>query len=92
MQIKKIKRGLWYETKLGIGQAEVVGGTHPPSVKMTIYAPVPRGTMYLKPAEIYDRREGETTRGYGGTFFTCRVYIPDEEAERVQKQDPYFPK
>lgn len=52
MQIKQIKRGNWYETTQGIGQAERVGGTHPPSVVVRIVRPIPRGIVNMKPRDI----------------------------------------
>lgn len=27
----------------------------------------------------------------GGTWFTCRVHVPDAAAEEAKKRDPYFP-
>jgi hypothetical protein len=32
MQLKRIQVGHWYETRAGVGVAERVGGTFPPSV------------------------------------------------------------
>ena len=49
MKIAQIKRGAWYETTHGVGVVEVVGGTHPPSVKIRITHPLPRGSIFLKP-------------------------------------------
>jgi hypothetical protein len=36
MNFKKIQRGKWYRTKQGDGQAEAVGGTYPPSVRVRL--------------------------------------------------------
>ena len=34
----------------------------------------------------------QTTRANDGTWITCQVLIPDDEAQRVQLEDPHFPK
>ncbi len=52
MKLSSIKVGGWYETRLGIGECLRVGGTYPPSVKFRIVAPLPRGEVYVKPAEV----------------------------------------
>jgi hypothetical protein len=59
MQMSKIIKGRWYETKQGIGVAVVVGGTHPPSVQVNIRAPFPRGIVNLKPSEVLREVEHE---------------------------------
>ena len=40
----------------------------------------------------YDVRDSETSRSHDGTWFTCQVHVPDDEAQRVQLEDPHFPK
>ena len=52
MTLKKIKKDHWYETTHGIGQAEQVGGTFPPSVMVRIVAPFPVGLRNLTPREV----------------------------------------
>lgn len=52
MQIKDIKRGLWYATVQGIGECLQTGGTHPPSVQFRITSPLPRGIVYLKGRDV----------------------------------------
>ncbi len=52
MELKKIKPGRWYETTVGIGECLEAGGTHPPSVKMRILYPFPRGNVYCTPRQI----------------------------------------
>jgi hypothetical protein len=52
MQLQQIKKGRWYETKLGIGVAESVGGTFPPSVRFHIVAPFPRGVVTMTPRDV----------------------------------------
>lgn len=52
MQLRQIKQGRWYETKLGMGIAERVGGTFPPSVQVRIVAPFPRGVVTLNPRDV----------------------------------------
>lgn len=39
MQLKQIKQGHWYETKLGTGIAERVGGTFPPRYESALSPP-----------------------------------------------------
>lgn len=63
MNLKDIKRGLWYETTQGIGKAETVGGTRPPCVMVRIIKPFPRGLVNLKPREVLNEvpaPEGQT--------------------------------
>lgn len=52
MQLKDIKRGHWYETKQGTGEAVTVGGTRPPSVRMRITHPIPRGEVMVSPRDV----------------------------------------
>lgn len=52
MQLKQIKQGRWYETKLGTGIALKVGGTFPPSVQVRIVAPFPRGIVTMAPRDV----------------------------------------
>jgi len=52
MNLKSIKVGRWYETKLGAGECTRAGGTFPPSVMVRIVAPFPRGLANLAPREI----------------------------------------
>lgn len=54
MNIKKIRRGLWYRTKSGDGQCLTVGGTHPPSVQIQITHPFPRGRLFLSPRDVLE--------------------------------------
>lgn len=55
MNLKQIKEGDWYETKQGIGKAIRVGGTHPPSVRVKIVLPFPRGEVMLAPRDVIAR-------------------------------------
>lgn len=52
MQIAKIKVGHWYETKVGVGECVRSGGTHPPSVRMRIVSPFPRGILNVVPRDV----------------------------------------
>lgn len=52
MKITDINRGKWYQTTQGIGRAETVGGTRPPSVQITITHPFPRGKVTLSPRDV----------------------------------------
>lgn len=52
MQIKKIKVGNWYETKVGVGKCTASGGTFPPSVMIDITHPFPRGRVNVTPKDV----------------------------------------
>jgi hypothetical protein len=52
MNIKKIKKGVWYKTKLGNGPCVSVGETHPPSIQIHIRSPIPRGICNLTPRDV----------------------------------------
>ena len=52
MKIKDIKVGKWYRTRAGTGQVERVGGTHPPSVRIRIVSPFPRGSVNVPPRDF----------------------------------------
>ncbi len=52
MQIKKIRVGSWVETTQGNGVVLRVGGTHPPSVRVRIMTPFPRGEVFLRPRDV----------------------------------------
>jgi len=52
MQIKSIKVGDVVETSVGFGRVERVGGTHPPSVRVNIIGPLPRGICYVAPRYV----------------------------------------
>lgn len=54
VKIKDIKPGKFYKTAQGVGKAERVGGTHPPSVQFTITHPFPRGRVFLLPREVHE--------------------------------------
>lgn len=62
MTLKSIKVGRWYETNVGIGQAERVGGTFPPSVRMRIVGPVPRGVVNVRPRDVIRELTHEQVR------------------------------
>lgn len=52
MKIKDIKVGESYETNVGLGKCVRVGGTHPPSVRMEIFEPFPRGIVNVLPRDV----------------------------------------
>lgn len=54
MKLTDIKRGHWYDTTHGIGQAERVGGTRPLCVVVRIVSPIPRGTVNLKSRDVFN--------------------------------------
>lgn len=53
LQIKAIKVGCWYETNVGVGECVRSGGTFPPSVRIQITAPFPRGLVNVKPRDVF---------------------------------------
>lgn len=52
MKLKDIRVDMWVETKMGYGQVTRVGGTHPPSVRVRIDQPFPRGVINMVPRDI----------------------------------------
>ena len=52
MKAKEIRFGRWYETTLGVGECRGIGRTYPPSVRVYIVAPFPRGTVNLPPRDV----------------------------------------
>lgn len=52
MKLNAIQVGRWYETTLGVGECLRVGGTHPPSVKVRIDLPLPRGVQFIAPRDV----------------------------------------
>jgi hypothetical protein len=52
MKIKDIKVGKMYQTNIGIGVCKAVGGTFPPTVKIDIQHPFPRGVVNVKPRDV----------------------------------------
>lgn len=52
MRLKQIKKGSWYETTAGVGQALQVGGVHPPAVKFNITHPMPFGLRWVVPRDV----------------------------------------
>lgn len=62
MQLKKIQVGKWYETTSGIGECVAAGGTHPPSVKLNIHYPLPRGVIFMSPRNVLKEVEKPQSR------------------------------
>jgi hypothetical protein len=52
VELRKIKRGSWYDTTHGCGQCVSVGGTFPPSVQIEIVAPLPLGRRTMRPRDV----------------------------------------
>lgn len=52
VQLKKIKVGHWYETRLGVGRCERAGGTFPVSCQINITTPFPRGLCNMPPRDV----------------------------------------
>jgi len=50
--IKKIALGMWVQTSVGFGEVKRVGGTHPPSVRVHIVGPIPRGIVNVLPRDV----------------------------------------
>jgi len=57
VNIKSIKVGDVVDTSVGFGRVERVGGTHPPSVRVVVVGPVPRGTSTVTPRQVLRRLE-----------------------------------
>ena len=55
MNMKAIKAGDWYETTHGIGRCTAAGGTFPPTVRVNIVSPFPRGIINLAPKDVLRR-------------------------------------
>jgi hypothetical protein len=52
MQIKAIKVGKMYQTRLGIGVCVEKPKTFPVTVKINITHPLPRGVVYVVPRDV----------------------------------------
>lgn len=66
MNIKKIVAGRVYETDIGYGPVLQVGGTHPPSVKINIQGPFPRGINYVTPRQVLkEKTDGAKSEAAG---------------------------
>lgn len=52
MNLKQIKIDCWYETKVGIGKVERVGGCFPVACRINIVAPFPRGVCNVVPRDF----------------------------------------
>ena len=83
MQISKIKKDAWYQTKQGIGQCLAVGGTHPPKAKFNIVKPLPRGTVWLLPKEV----EYELPKGDAPTLQSGQAETPGFTTGTLHKND-----
>ena len=59
MKISSIKVGGWYETKSGTGQVVAAGGTFPPSVRIRIVAPFPRGEVMVSPRDVLRKLDAD---------------------------------
>lgn len=53
MKQSEIKPGHWYDTKLGVGPCIDSAGRFPPSVRIHIVGPMPRGVISLAPRDVY---------------------------------------
>lgn len=52
MKYAEIKRGHWYKTRHGIGQAIDTGKRHPPAIKFNIVRPFALGERFVAPREV----------------------------------------
>jgi len=52
MRAKEIKVGGWYETKLGVGECLAIQTSSPPSARMRIERPFPRGVIYVAVRDV----------------------------------------
>lgn len=84
MNIKSLKTGMWVYTKLGYGAVKRVGGTWPSSVRVTIFAPTPRGEVTMTPRDIERELHPEEIARFhhkvpdGQIIGTVTVYVGDE--------------
>lgn len=63
MKTKDIKVGRFYETKLGAGECLAIQSSTPPSARMRIDRPFPRGVVYVPVRDVI--REIEPTSAAG---------------------------
>lgn len=68
MTIKQIKLGSWVETTVGIGTVERVGGTHPPSVRVHVRTPIPRGIVNVRPRDVLRQLSYEESKELNEQF------------------------
>ena len=68
MTIKQIKLGSWVETTVGLGTVERIGGTHPPSVRVHVRAPIPRGIVNVKPRDVLRQLSHEESKALNDQF------------------------
>lgn len=57
MKLKDLRVDMWVTTTAGYGQIVRVGGTWPPSVRVRVERPMPRGIINVMPRDVL--REGE---------------------------------
>lgn len=75
MQLKKIKVNHWYETKVGVGKVERVGGCFPVACRIVITYPIPRGVCNVVPRDFirevpeFDDAETEPQRAFDAPGF-----------------------
>jgi hypothetical protein len=81
MQLKRIQVGKWYATRAGVGVVEQVGGTFPPSVRLRIVAPFPRGVVNVVPRDVLKEVDPPAPAITGGQ---PGPKAPEREAPRCQ--------
>jgi hypothetical protein len=75
---------MWVYTKLGYGAVKRVGGTHPASVRVAIFAPFPRGEETMRPRDVERELHREELAPFhrgacdGPIIGAVTMYIGDE--------------
>ncbi len=62
MKQSEIKPGRWYDTKLGVGPCIDSSGRFPPSVRIHIIGPMPRGVISVTPRDVYREIDDPTPK------------------------------
>lgn len=75
MQIKKIRKDSIVLTNAGYGVVLSVGGVHPPAVKVRIFAPFPRGEVWVKPRDVEREVNAEELAAFSAAV---KAAAPDE--------------
>jgi hypothetical protein len=75
--IKKIKVNEWYSTTMGIGRVARVQEHSPPSVRIMIVAPIPRGEIWVRPRDVQAHIDTSAVR-----CPLCSA-LPDEDCTTV---------
>ncbi len=84
MNLKSLKIGMWVHTKQGYGAVKRVGGSWPPSVRVSIFAPVPRGLVTMMPRDVVRQLHPQEVAQFhhkapeGQIIGTTTMYVGEE--------------